>query len=432
MAGEPRGPMLFSPPLVVGPAGDGAMSESIVVVGAGHCAGQLAARLRAEGFEGGISLVGEEPQLPYQRPPLSKAYLAGAAELDRVLLRPRDFYQEASIEVLLDTRVTGIDRDAREVTLSDDRQLAYEHLVLACGSTVRRLNVPGTDLDGVHYLRTLADCEAIRHRCAADTRVVIVGGGYIGLEVAAVANQLGASVTVLETEPRLMARVVAPAVSAFYLAMHRDKGVDVRTEVKVTGFEGEGNVSSVRCEDGSRVEADVVVVGVGILPRVDLAESAGLEVDNGIVVDEFGATSDPQVWAAGDCTSHPSALYDRRVRLESVHNAMTQAKVVAANLCGKSVAYDEAPWFWSDQYDAKLQIVGLAEGADQQVVRGDPGSGAFTVFHLADGVVRAADTVNGMRDHLVCRKLVGNRSRGTPERLADESVALKDIADAPG
>ena len=410
------------------------MSDAIVVVGAGHCAGQLAARLRAEGHEGRIVLVGDESQPPYQRPPLSKGYLAGTAVVEKVLLRPAEFYADSSIELILDTLVTAVDRDAREVTLSDGNRLSYGNLVFASGSSVRRLDVPGGSLEGVLYLRTLADCEAIRARCRAGTRLVVVGGGYIGLEVAAVAAQLGASVTVLETESRLMARVVAPAVSDFYLELHRGHGVDVRTEVMVTGFEGGAGagrgVDAVRCEDGSSIEADVVVVGVGITPRVELAQAAGLAVDNGIVVDAFGATADEYVWAAGDCTSHPSALYDRHVRLESVHNAMTQAKVVAGNLCGKHAAYDEPPWFWSDQFDVKLQIVGLAQGSNQQVVRGDPGAGAFTVFHLADGVVRAADTVNGMRDHLVCRKLVGNRSRVPAERLEDEAVPLKDIAES--
>ena len=404
------------------------MEAGIVVVGAGHCAGQLVARLRAEGHQGAITMVGAETYPPYQRPPLSKNYLAGEVGVERVLLRPESFYTENDITLRLGARVGEIDLEGRRAFLDNGDALDYRQLVFATGATVRRLKVPGADLAGIGYLREIADSDAIRASMEEGARLVVVGGGYIGLEVASVAARKGVRVTVVETEPRLMSRVVSPETSAHYLDMHREAGVDVRTDLRVSAFEGEASVSRVRCADGSAFDADYVVVGIGIAANDALAVSAGLDTDNGVVVNEFGATSHPGVWAAGDCSSHPSALYGRRIRLESVHNAMSQAKVVAANISGKQTPYDEAPWFWSDQYDARLQIVGLAEGADERVLRGDPAGGAFTVFHLCGGTVIAAETVNGMRDHIVCRKLVGGRARPSQGALADLDVALKELA----
>ena len=404
------------------------MEAGIVVVGAGHCAGQLVARLRAEGHQGAITMVGAETHPPYQRPPLSKNYLAGEVGVERVLLRPESFYTENDITLRLGARVGEIDLEGRRAFLDNGDALDYRQLVFATGATVRRLKVPGADLAGIGYLREIADSDTIRASMEEGARLVVVGGGYIGLEVASVAARKGVRVTVVETEPRLMSRVVSPETSAHYLDMHREAGVDVRADLRVSAFEGEASVSRVRCADGSAFDADYVVVGIGIAANDALAASAGLDTDNGVVVNEFGATSHPGVWAAGDCSSHPSALYGRRIRLESVHNAMSQAKVVAANISGKQTPYDEAPWFWSDQYDAKLQIVGLAEGADERVLRGDPAGGAFTVFHLCGGTVIAAETVNGMRDHIVCRKLVGGRARPSQGALADLEVALKELA----
>lgn len=404
------------------------MGGGVVVVGAGHCAGQLVARLRAEGHEGPITMVGAETHAPYQRPPLSKNYLAGEVGVERVLLRPAAFYAEKDIVLRLGVPVRQIDLEGRCVVLESGERLPYARLVLATGAAVRRLAVPGAELAGIGYLRTIADSDAIRSSMKEGARLVVVGGGYIGLEVASVAARRGVSVTIVEAESRLMSRVVSPEVSAWYLALHREAGVDVRTGSGIAAFEGEGRVARVRCTDGALIEADFVVVGIGIGANDALAAEAGLETDDGVVVDEYGATSQPGVWAAGDCTSHPSPLYGRRVRLESVHNAMSQAKSVAANVCGKETPYDEAPWFWSDQYDAKLQIVGLAPGADERVVRGEPAGGAFTVFHLCEGTVVAAETVNGMREHLACRKLVGARARPPREALADPAVALGGLA----
>lgn len=403
------------------------MSERIVIVGAGHCAGQLAARLRAEGFEGEVVVIGDEPHVPYQRPPLSKQFIAGEVELDRVYLRPADFYEGSDVELRLGTRVTAIDRGNRTLTLDDGGGLGYDKLVLATGARARELPVPGTSLAGITYLRDLGHAHEIRDAIRPGARLAVVGGGYIGLELAAVAARAGVSVTVLEMEPRLLSRVVAEPVSEYYLGLHGAAGVDVRTGVRVVGFEGGERVERVLLEGGETLEADLVVIGVGVVPNDELAAAAGLATDDGIVVDEHGRTEDPNIFAAGDCTSHPSALYSRRVRLESVHNAMSQAKVVAANLCGKPTVYDEVPWFWSDQYDAKLQIAGLSQGHDETVVRGDPKDGAFTVFYLKDGVLIAADTINGMRDHMACRGLVTRRARIPAEALSDPDAELKEL-----
>jgi 3-phenylpropionate/trans-cinnamate dioxygenase ferredoxin reductase subunit len=403
------------------------MSESYIIVGAGHCAGQLAARLRAEGFEGRVVMVGDEPHLPYQRPPLSKQYMAGEVDLDRVYLRPAEFYESSHLELRLETPVTAIHRAEQTISLGDGDSLAYDKLVLTTGSRVRELPIPGAELACISYLRNVGDADVIRSSFKPGARLAVVGGGYIGLEVAAVAARQGVSVTVLEMESRLMSRVVAESVSGFYRRLHREAGVDIRTGVRVMSFEGGDSVERVNLEGGNSLDVDFVVIGVGVVPNVELAADAGLATDNGIVVDEFGETEDPCIYAAGDCTSHPSALYSRRVRLESVHNAMAQAKVVAANLCAKRTPYAEVPWFWSDQYDVKLQIAGLSQGYDQSVLRGDPDEGAFTVFYLKDGVLIAADTVNGMRDHMACRTLVTSQARISAEALSDPSTNLKDL-----
>jgi 3-phenylpropionate/trans-cinnamate dioxygenase ferredoxin reductase subunit len=403
--------------------------SNIVIIGAGHCGGQLAARLRSEGFDGRVQLVGAESIVPYQRPPLSKQYLAGEVGLERVYLRPEDSYAASDIELLLDTQADAIDRSQRSVRLSDGRSLDYDKLVLATGSRVRKLELPGADAAKPVYLRTIADADLIRSKLnGGGVRVAVVGGGYIGLEVASVAATLGAQVTVLEMAGRLMSRVVATEVSDFYHRLHTDKGVDVRTDVMVEGFEPLGAATRVLCDDGSAVEADLIIVGVGIIPNTELADRAGLDVDDGVRVDEYGCTSDPAIYAAGDCTNHPNALYGERVRLESVHNAMSQARVVAANLCGKQTAYAELPWFWSDQYDVKLQIAGLSSGFDQTLVRGSTDDGTFSVFYLKEGVLIAADTVNGMHDHLALRTLITKQARLSAEQLTDSSVSLKDLS----
>lgn len=400
------------------------MSDTIVIVGAGQAGGQLALNLRNEGHQGSIVLIGAEPHPPYQRPPLSKHHLSGRVGLDKVWLKPETVYVEQNIERRSGCRVTAIDRDARRLTQDDGTTLDYGKLALATGSKVRRLDLPGVDLDGIHYLRTLDDMRALQQGLQAGNRLVLVGGGYIGLEVASVAIGLGLEVTVLEQAEQLMARVVGAEIGDFYHELHSQAGVDVRTGVAVTGFEGDGRVSAVRCADGSEVAADRVLIGVGVLPEVELAEAAGLAVDNGIVVDARARTADPAIVALGDCANFPSARYGGRLRLESVPNAMASARTAAATLCGKEKPYTEVPWFWSDQYDKKLQIAGVRDDHDQVIVRGDLDDGKFMVLYLRDGELLAAEAVDSPREFMTVRQLIGQRARPDPDRLGDPDVPL--------
>jgi len=402
------------------------MAQTVVIVGAGHAAVQAVDTLRREGHAGPIVLVGEEPWLPYNRPPLSKKYLAGELERERLWLRSAQYYQQHRVETRLGLRVTAIDCQTRRLRLADGGELGYDRLLLCVGSRPRRLEVPGHDLAGIHCLRSIADVDAIRADFASARRLVVVGGGYIGLEAAACARQLGLEATVLEAADRPMARVVAPEISAFYTRRHEREGVRIVCNAAVTAFEGSERVSAVRCGDVVH-PADVVVVGVGILPDVTLAAAAGLRCDNGVWVDEHCRTSDENVYAAGDCTNHPSVRYGRRVRLESVDNAVEQAKTAAANICGRPARHEHVPWFWSDQYDVKLQIAGLSDGYDQTVVRGDPESGSFALYYFAGGELLAVDAVNSMRDFMTGKKWLADRKRPDPQLVADCSVDLKTI-----
>jgi 3-phenylpropionate/trans-cinnamate dioxygenase ferredoxin reductase subunit len=402
------------------------MAQTVVIVGAGHAAVQAVDTLRREGHLGPIVLVGDEPYLPYNRPPLSKKYLAGELERERLWLRSAQYYQQHRVDTRLGVRVTAIDRASQRLRLSDGGELNYDKLMLCMGSTPRQLDVPGHDLAGIHTLRTIADVDAIRADLAGARRIVVVGGGYIGLEAAACARHLGLEVTVLEMADRVMARVVAPEVSAFYTRRHEREGVRILCNTSVTAFAGEGRVTSVHCGE-REFPADVVIVGVGILPDVTLAAAAGLRCDNGVWVDEQCRTSDPNVYAAGDCTNHPSVRYGRRVRLESVDNAVEQAKTAAANICGKAARHEHVPWFWSDQYDVKLQIAGLAEGYDQTVLRGDPESGSFALYYLCGGELLAVDAINSMRDFMNGKKWLAERKRPDPDKLADPNVDLKTL-----
>jgi len=402
-------------------------AEKVLIVGAGHAAGQVVATLRQRKFDGHITLVGDEASLPYQRPPLSKKYLSGDMDADRLLVRPADFYEDPSISVHLDTRVVALDLDARTAVSADGKTFDYDKLVLATGSRPRRMDVTGDDLAGVHYLRSIADVDAIRTDLVPEARLTIVGGGYIGLEVAAVATAMGVRVTVVEAANRVMSRVVSPIVSRFYQAEHRRHGVEIILSAKVGGFTGKKRVAATRLADGEELRSDVVIIGVGAVPNTELAESAGLEIDNGIVVDERCRSSDRNVYAVGDCTWHPNPLLHRRLRLESVQNALDQAKTAALNICGEDGVYAEVPWFWSDQYDHKLQIAGLSEGYDDTVVRGDPDERAFACYYLHDGRVIAVDAVNSARDFLQAKPLIAANAIVDPARLADPTVAIKDL-----
>jgi 3-phenylpropionate/trans-cinnamate dioxygenase ferredoxin reductase subunit len=402
------------------------MTQTFVIVGASHASVQAIDTLRREGHAGPIVLVGDEPFLPYNRPPLSKKYLAGELERERLWLRSAQYYEQHGVETRLGVRVTAIDCGDRRLRLGDGGEVGYDKLLLCVGSRPRRLEVPGHDLAGIHCLRTIADVDAIRAGLAGARRLVVVGAGYIGLEAAACARQLGLEVTVLEMADRPMHRVVAPELSAFYVRRHEREGVRIECNTSVTAFAGDGRVRTVVCGD-HEFPAELVIVGVGILPDVTLAAAAGLRCDNGLWVDEQCRTSDPNVFAAGDCTNHPSVRYGRRVRLESVDNAVEQAKTAALTMCGKPARHAHVPWFWSDQYDVKLQIAGLSEGYDQAVLRGDAESGSFALYYLARGELLAVDAVNSMKDFMNGKKWIAERKHPDPARLADPSVDLKTI-----
>ena len=399
--------------------------ERIVIIGAGQAGAQAVATLRSEGFEGRLAMVGDEPFLPYQRPPLSKAYLSGAMERERLFLKPQAFYTEAHCELVLGATATSIDRTAKAVMLSDGRSLPYDKLLLATGTRVRRIQVPGADLPGICYLRGIADVDLMRPMFAPGRKLAVVGGGYIGLEVAAVARKLGMDVTVFEALDRVMARAVSLPISNFYDRVHREAGVDIRLNTPVEAFEGVSRLEGIRAA-GKSFAADVAVVGIGVLPNSGLAEACGLVCYDGVVVDGHCTTSDPAIFAAGDCTQHKSRD-GRSVRLECVQNAIDQAKHAALAMVGKPAPYREVPWFWSDQYDLKLQIAGLAWAGDTLVLRGDPASRKFAVFHLRGGKVAAVEAVNAAPEYLVGRKLIAEGTPISAERLADTAIPMKNI-----
>jgi 3-phenylpropionate/trans-cinnamate dioxygenase ferredoxin reductase subunit len=409
--------------------------EVAAIVGAGHGGAELSVALREQGWRGRIVLIGDEPGLPYHRPPLSKAFLAGATDEASLSLRGEAAYDKAGVERWGSVRVTSIERASRRIVLADGRELKYSKLALATGGRARRLPAAllPADATNVHVLRTLADAQGLRSQMAPGVRLVVVGAGYVGLEVAASAIKLGLQVSVLESAARVLARVTAPEISAFYEQAHRAAGVDLRTGVQVSGFELDPStrrVTAVHLADGSVLPVDIVLVGIGQEPNVELAREAGLHVDNGVVVDEYSVTSDAHIVAIGDCSNHPSTLYGTRLRLESVPNALEQARSAAATLVGKHKPYHAVPWFWSDQYDLKLKTVGLAQGYEGVVLRGDPASRSFSAFYLQGRRVLAVDTISRAPDFLLAKRLVGEAVEVDPGALADEGVALKTLLPA--
>ena len=407
------------------------MTGLFAIVGAGQAAATAVESLRREAYSGRIVVIGDEEHLPYQRPPLSKKYFLGEMPFERLLIKPASFYEQARAEVRLGVNVESLDLKRRELMLSDGDRLIYERLLLATGSVPRRLTLPGHDLKGLHYLRTARDVERIRGELtSAPKKVVVVGAGYIGLEVAATCRQLGHSVEVLEMADRVMNRVVAPEVAAFFLSQHRSRGVHIHTDTLVAAFDSQthnpGLVGAVLTTDGRRFPADLVIIGIGVVPNATLAQTAGLQVDNGISVDEYCRTSDPHVWAAGDCTSHPSGRYQRRVRLESVDSAFEQARIAATNMCGRSAGHNKVPWFWSDQYELKLLIVGLSSGYERIVLRGEPHTGSFSCCYLKGQELLAIDCVNNQKDFVAAKKLIADRAHFDTQKLSDVRVALKD------
>jgi 3-phenylpropionate/trans-cinnamate dioxygenase ferredoxin reductase subunit len=401
------------------------MSDSIVIIGAGQAGVQAVASLRAEGFSGAITMIGDEAWPPYQRPPLSKAYLMGTFARERLFLKPEQFYADSGCTLLLNVAATAIDRAAKKVTLADGRSLPYDKLLLATGTRVRRIAIPGAALPGVHYLRGIADVDGLQKIFTAGKRLAIVGGGYIGLEVAAVAAKRGIAVTVFEAMDRVMARAVSPIMSDFYQAEHRKAGVKLMLNTGVEAFEGAARLEAVRA-GGASYPADIALVGIGVVPNDTLAREAGLACKDGIVVNRNAMTEDPAIFAAGDCTRH-HGREGVEIRLECVQNAIDQAKHAALAMVGKPQIYSEVPWFWSDQYDLKLQIAGLARPGDTVVARGDPASRKFAVFHLRDGAVAAVEAVNAAPEYLVGRKLIARGAVVAPERLADTAIAMKQM-----
>lgn len=407
-----------------------ATASTAVIIGAGQAGGETALQLRKLGHAGRIVLIGEEPVVPYKRPPLSKAYLAGSLGEEGLHVVPPATFEKSGIEFLGGRRVQRIERGSKTVWLDDGTTIAYDRLALTTGGRARPLSLPGGDATNVFTVRTIADVEALRPHCQPGRRLVIIGGGFIGLEAAAVARKLGLEVTLLEGLPRVMARVTAPEVSAFFEREHRAHGVDLRCGAQVAALHGSPAVHTVELADGTRLAADAVIVGIGLIPNVELAEAAGLAVDNGIVVDEHTRSSDPDIVAAGDCANHPNHHYGRRLRLESVQNAMEQARIAAAAMLGETAPYRTIPWFWSDQYDLKLQMVGLSTGYDRLVLRGRFEARAFAAFYLREGRLIAADTVNRPADFMFAKKLVAAGLQPDLEALADDSLPLKSFLPA--
>ena len=401
--------------------------NEIVIVGAGHGAGQLVSTLLQKEYIGRITIIGEERWYPYQRPPLSKKYLKSELSAERLFVKPKNFYSQAHVNTILNTRVTAIDPIKKFARLSNGDCINYTKLVLATGSRPRLLDTPGIDLDGIHYLRNIDDADQIRSKMSAGKRMVVIGAGYIGLEVASVAVKQGLDVTVIEMQDRVMSRVVSPELSNFYQQVHLKNGVNLLFNRSAKAFSGKDKVDTILLSSSETLPADIVVIGVGILPNTELATECGIETSNGIVVDEYCRTSDPNIYAIGDCTFHPNALLGYKLRLESVHNALEQAKTAANNICGETCAYAEIPWFWSDQYDLKLQICGLSTDYDQTVVRGNPDNNAFSCLYLRDETIISIDAVNRPKDFIQSKALIAQKAKINLAKLANEKIQLKDM-----
>ncbi len=408
-----------------------ATGYNVLIVGAGHGGAQAAIALRQRGFAGSIAVVGEEPEIPYERPPLSKDYLAGEKGFERILIRPESFWAERDVAMLTGQRVTAVDAAAHNVTTEAGDVIGYDSLIWAAGGHARRLSCEGHDLAGVHGVRSRADVDRMMTELSSTTRVAVVGGGYIGLEAAAVLSKLGKQVTVLEALPRVLARVAGEQLSRFYEAEHRAHGVDVRLGALVERIEGtDGRASGVRLADGELVPCEMVIVGIGIVPAVEALLAAGAAGGNGVVVDDLCRTTLPDIFAIGDCACHANGFADgAQIRLESVQNANDMATTVAKVLTGEAAPYQAVPWFWSNQYDLKLQTVGLSTGFDRAIVRGDMAARSFSVVYLRDGAVIALDCVNAIKDYVQGKALVVNATRADPDRLADASIPLKTLVE---
>ena len=404
------------------------MSAGVVIAGAGQAGFQTAVSLRMEGYEDAVRLIGEEPWLPYQRPPLSKAFMAGKQEIEATTLRPETYYRDHRVDLLTGERVVAIEQASRCVVLESGSRIPYDALVLATGARNRLLPIPGAGLDGVCYLRTRDDAVEISSRLEYAQNVVVIGGGFIGLELAAAAAELGKQVVVMELQARLMSRAVAPVMSDFFRELHVRHGVRVALETTVRAIGGGLRASEVVTEDGTVYPADLVVIGIGVAPNTQLAQGVGLPVADGIVVDQYLRTADESIYAIGDCCWHPNCYAGGCTRLESVQNAVDQARFVASAIRGKSRIYDAVPWFWTDQFEAKLQMAGFAQGSDQVVTRGELESGKFSVCYFKQGRLVGLDSVNRPADHMAARKILAAGRVLTPEQAADPNLDLKAAA----
>ena len=401
--------------------------EHLVIVGAGQSAIQCITSLRKEDYPGLITLVGEEEHLPYQRPPLSKGFLEDTVSNERLYFKKLEFFVENKVQLKLGTKAEEIDIENNNIHLSDNTKLSFDKLVFATGSSVRKLDFPGKDLNSIHYLRGLDDALSIKKDLKTRQNIVVVGAGYIGLEVAAIAAKQNKSVTVIEMADRVMNRTVDPQISDYYLNLHQKNGVTFKFNASLKEIVGASNPEKVICSDGTEVKADMVIIGAGIMPNVELAENAGLSCDNGIVVNEFGKTDHANIYACGDCTNHPNKLLNKKIRLESVHNAMEQSKTVASSIINKSIEYNQIPWFWSDQYDHKLQIVGLSGEHDKVIMRGDMSDAKFMLLYTKDEKLIAVDAVNNSKEFLICKKLVANKVTIKPDEISNPETNLNDL-----
>ncbi len=403
--------------------------ETVLIIGAGQAAAQTAASLRQGGFDGGITIIGDEPSLPYQRPPLSKAYLKGELEQQRLYFKNAEWYAGQNVEVLTQTIVTSVDAKANTADTNTGKHLSFDHLVFATGSRNRQLPMEGADLGNVFGLRDLADVDALRPFVGTNKKLVIIGAGYIGLETAAVANTLGTDVTVLELADRVLARVTSPIISEFYEALHSRHGVKIKTACSTSSINGkDGKVESVTLSTGEVLPCDALLIGIGILPNIEVAKAAGVKCEDGILVDENGCTNFPHVYAAGDCAKRLIQPYGRMGRLESVHNAIEQGKQVASAILGKPAPKLDCPWFWSDQYNIKLQIAGLSTDYNNFVIRGDEKSEKFSVFYFKKDVLIAADAINSPPEFMTAKRLITAQAKISPNLLADSNHSLKEIA----
>lgn len=401
--------------------------QTYVIIGAGQAGGWCAKTLRDEGFEGRVIIIGDENFAPHERPPLSKDVLLGDAERESCLLWPPGTLEDANIEMRLGERVADIDPDNHTLTLADGDTVAWNKLLIATGGRARSLDVDGVDLDGVFTLRTIDDAEGIRSHLNPGANVLVIGAGWIGLEVAAAARKRGANATVVEIADRVCARALTADMSGWVHGLHEKNGVDIRLTTAFSHFTGDGKVRKAVLGDGSEIDCDVAVIGIGLIPNTELVESAGLAVDNGIVVDETGQTSHPDIYAAGDVTNHPNPLLGRRVRLESWENAQNQAINAAKAMLGSQEPYSEIPWFWSDQYDANIQMMGLPEDWDQTVIRGDRDAGEFIEFYLKDGEIQGAAAINNARDLRFTRRMITSGKKFDPVALADPDIKLQKL-----